>query len=66
MTTDDLIMRATNLGMDHAEDEHNGTRGARLYSGRQIADALGVTEQLTGARYVALRDAYGSGWSSFW
>ena len=52
--------------MDHAEDEHHGEKGVRLYSGRQVADALGIEEQLTGNEYVALREAYASGWSSFW
>lgn len=66
MMTEDLVRQATNLGMDHAEDEHHGKRTRRLYSGRQVADALGVKDQLTGDQYVALRDAYGSGWSSFW
>ncbi len=40
--------------------------GGRLYSGRQVADAVGVSDQLSGADYVALRDTHGSGWSLFW
>ncbi len=66
MTTETPIQRAASLGMDHAEDEHQGAKGVRLYSGRQVADALGIEEQLTGNEYVALREAYASGWSSFW
>lgn len=66
MTTETLIQRAINLGMDHAENEHHGAKGVRLYSGRQVADALGVEDQLTGSEYAALREAYANGWSSFW
>lgn len=62
----DLVMRAQNLGMDHAEDQHHGKLTQRLYSGRDVARVLGVTEELSGEQYVALREAYSSGWSMFW
>lgn len=67
MLESDLFTRATNLGMDHAEDRHHGRLERRLYSGRDVARELGVTEEQTaGDLYVALREAYESGWSSFW
>ena len=60
-----LVQEAADLGADHAELEHNGGK-ARLHSGKQVADALlGSGHQLTGDEYVALRDSYFGGWSSF-
>lgn len=58
--------RAFVLGQDHAEDEHNGEAHKKLYAGRQIAAVLGLTDDLSGDEYVALRESYQQGWSSFW
>jgi hypothetical protein len=56
------LERATDLGADHAEDSHHGRAVQRLHSGRQVAAALGITEELTSDLYVSLREAYNYGW----
>lgn len=66
MERDEMVRRAADLGGDHAEDEHHGKKNLRLYSGRDVARALDLPDDLDGETYVALREAYSNGWSSFW
>ncbi|MBW9093086.1 hypothetical protein JNB62_05275 [Microbacterium jejuense] len=66
MPEDNLVDRARTLGGDHAEAQQMGKLHHRLYSGRDVARALGVVDQLDGDQYVALREAYDDGWSFFW
>ena len=61
----DHTQAAADLGMDHAEATNNGEAVPKIYSGRQVALALGISEDLTGAEYLALRDAYQGGQSSY-
>lgn len=61
-----LTQRAYELGADHAEAEAHGKPHPSLYSGKQIADALGITETLGGLEYVALHDSYQRGQSDYW
>ena len=65
MDEGDLISRAHALGMDHAEKDHNGRLHHRLYAGKEVARALGVSDSLEGDQYVALRESYEGGWSAF-
>lgn len=53
------------LGQDHAEEHNANGRGTRLYSGRDVARALGLPGTLDGDAYVALRTSYQAGWSSW-
>ena len=64
--TDDQRARAWNLGGDFSESENGGKPGIRLYSGRDVAAALGITDELEGEDYVALLGAYEAGRSDYW
>ena len=57
---------AHSLGMDHSEAESHGEPFTPFYSGREVARALGITEELTGDEYVALRESYNSGRADYW
>jgi len=60
------LTAATNLGMDHSETESHGESFTELHSGKQVAAAVGITDELTGDEYVALREAYQRGRSDYW
>ncbi|HKT57902.1 MAG TPA: hypothetical protein VJR25_14150 [Microbacterium sp.] len=66
MELDEMIRRAAALGADHAEAEHAGSSVSRLYSGRDIAQVLGLPSGLDGDTLVALREAYDGGRLDYW
>lgn len=65
MSTDDLLQRARDLGADHAEADHHGWLHRRLHSGKEVAAALGESAPLDPDQFVALREEYAYGWSTW-
>lgn len=61
MTHETPTREAYDLGMDHADADHNGMLERRLHSGRDVARALGF-EATIGEQLVDLREAYNDGW----